>query len=306
MKLRILFSSFVLLVFPLCMQAAAVSPATLDLSGNRGEAVDSTFTVINAQATEQTYYLDILSFTAKDNSGEPQFSNKKTTDELAKWIQFGSDHIVVPAQSKVDVPFSIHIPSDAISRSYQSAVTISGAPSEVVAANGAVVEAKTAILVFVTVNGETVKKVALLDFTSSAKGTQSNFNQTFTFRIQNQGNVYFIPTGTIEMKDSFGRMIYQTQVNADKSRVLPNLTRSFTASLVNHPQDWMQSIKDQASLFTIGPITSHLELNLGDGFQSIQATTSFNYIPYQLLVTVFVVLLILFIGYYSLSKRKRT
>lgn len=305
MKLRISLISFVLLAFPLCMQAAAVSPATLDLVGNRGETVASMFTVINAQPTEQTYYLDTLSFTAKDNSGEPQFANKKTTDELAKWIQFDSDHIVIPAQSKVDVPFTIHVPADASSGSFQSAVTVSSAPSEVVATNGAVVEAKTAILVFLTVNGDTIKKAALLDFTSSAKGTQSNFNQIFTFRIQNQGNVYFIPTGTIEMKDVFGRMIYQTQVNEDKSRVLPNLTRSFTASLVNHSQDWMQSIKDQASLFTIGPITSTLKLNLGDGFQPIQATTSFNYIPYQLLVTVLVVLLILFIGYYSLSKRKR-
>ena len=305
MKLRISLISFALLAFPFCMQAAAVSPATLDLVGNRGETVDSSFTVINAQSTDQTYFFDTLSFSAKDNSGEPQFANKKTTDELAKWIQFNSDQIVVPAQSKADIPFSIHIPADASSGSFQSAITVSGAPSEIVATNGAVVEAKTAILVFLTVNGDTIKKAALLDFTSNAQKMQSNLNQTLTFRIQNQGNVYFVPTGRVEMRDMFGRLLYQTIVNEDKSRVLPNLTRSFTTSVIDQSKGWITTIQNQASIFAMGPITTTLHLNPGDGFQPIQSTSSFWYVPYQLLATLLVAIAILLLGYYSLSKRKR-
>lgn len=287
------------------MRAAAVSPATLDLSGNRGEIIDSKFTVINAQSTDQTYYLDTLSFSAKDNSGEPQFASVKTNDELAKWIQFSSDRINVPARSKVDVPFSVHLPADTKSGSFQTAITVSNAPSEIVATNGAVVEAKTAILVFLTVNGESIKKAALLDFTTNVKGIQSNLRQTFIYRLQNQGNVYFIPNGVIEIKDIFGRVVYMIDANAEKNRVLPNSTRSFMASVDDKSLGWMQTIRNQASLFAFGPLTSTLQLNFGDGFQPVHASTSFWYVPYQLLLTVLVVIVAVMTGYYSLSKRKR-
>lgn len=287
------------------MRAAAVSPATLDLSGNRGEIIDSKFTVINAQSTDQTYYLGTLSFSAKDHSGEPQFASVKTNDELANWIQFSSDRINVPARSKVDVPFSVHLPADAKSGSFQAAITVSSAPSEIVATNGAVVEAKTAILLFLTVNGESIKKAALLDFTTNIKGIQSNLHQTFVYRLQNQGNVYFIPNGVIEIKDIFGRVVYKIDANADKSRVLPNSTRSFMASVDDTSQGWMQIIKNQSRLFVFGPLTSTLQLNFGDGFPSVHASTSFWYVPYQLLVTVLIVIMAVITGYYSLSKRKR-
>ncbi len=287
------------------MQAAAVSPATLDLAGNRGEVVSSTFTIINTQSSAQTYYLDTLSFSAKNNSGEPLFSSVKSNDELSKWIQLPSTQIDVPPRSKIDVPFSIHIPADAASQSFQSAITVSDAPSEIVATNGAIIQAKTAILIFLTVNGALIKKGALLDFLSDIKGLRSNLDQTFTYRIQNQGNVYFVPTGTITLKDVFGRSIYEIKTNTDKSRVLPNSTRSFSTTIDDASHGWIQTIRNQARVFTIGPVTSVLQLNLGEGFKPIQATTSFWYFPFQLLLTCLSVIVLVIVGYSLLSNRKR-
>lgn len=183
-----------------------------------------TFTVINTQTNSQTYYLDTLSFKAKGESGEPEYISK---DNLAKWIQFPAESVLVPANSKADVPFKIMIPSDITSGSYQSAITISSAPSEVVATNGAIVEAKTAILLFLNVKGESNKKVVLLDFLGNTDGIQTDLQQSYTFRIQNQGNVYSVPEGSIEIKDVFGRVLSKKQINESKYRILPQSTRTF-------------------------------------------------------------------------------
>ncbi|OGL62265.1 hypothetical protein A2839_04525 [Candidatus Uhrbacteria bacterium RIFCSPHIGHO2_01_FULL_47_10] len=305
MKLRALITSLILFAIPLCMHAAAVSPATIDLVGGRGESIPSAFTVINTQTTSQTYYLDTLSFTGKDESGEPQFSSDALDDGLSKWIVFLSDRVVVPARSKVEVPFTVQVPADVASGTYQSAITVSSAPTEVVATNGAIIEAKTAILVFLNVKGDSVKKAALLDFLPSGKGIRTNLHQTVTYRIQNQGNVYTIPEGTIELKDLFGRTLQIRDANEAKHRVLPMSTRSISVTS-QKPNRFLTILQDQTRLFAIGPIQATLSVNLGEGFDPIRATTSFWYIPYQLLLTSLFFLGLVFLGYRYISKIKKT
>lgn len=305
MKLRTALFSLLLFALPLSMQAAAVFPATIDLMGTRGEVTQATFTIINTQAVEQTYYLGTMPFKAKDESGEPLFLADSPIDGLSKWIQFSSDHISVPARSQVDVPFTMNIPTDVLAQSYQSAITVSSAPAEVVATNGAIIEAKTAILVFLTVKGDSIKKVALLDFKSATNGFLSTLRESFTFRIQNQGNVYAIPEGTIDFTDVFGRKILSLNANIAKHRILPMTTRSFDVT-GEKISGWMNILKDQVQTFAIGPVRATLSLNSGDGFPHIQAEISFWYVPYQLILTSLATIALLLFGYWSISKHKKT
>lgn len=305
MKLRVILISLILFALPHFMYAAAISPAMMDIEGARGETVTATFTVINTQGTDQTYYLDTLSFQAKDESGEPKFLTEETSDNLSKWVSFPVDQIVVPARSKVDVPFTVQIPADVTSGSYHTAITVSSAPAEVVATNGAIIEAKTATLVFLLIKGETTKKVALLDFVSGGKWIQSNLRQTFTYRLQNQGNVYAIPEGQIVLRDLFGRELRSIDANEEKQRVLPATTRSFQAT-DQKVTGFLDILSDQAKHFSLGPVTATLFVNFGDGFEPVHATTSFWYVPYQLILSVLLLASLLVIGYQTLSKHKKT
>ena len=169
MKFRIFISSIAFLLIPFSLYAATISPPTLDLQASRGETIASMFTVINTSAMEQNYFLGTMTFQPKDETGAPQFLETATKENLTKWILFPADHITVPANSKVDVPFQVVVPTGAASASYESAITVASAPTDVVATNGAIIEAKTATLVFLTVKGESTKKAALLDFKSDSK-----------------------------------------------------------------------------------------------------------------------------------------
>jgi hypothetical protein len=305
MNVRTILPSLILFALPHLAYAAAVSPAVIDLEGGRGEEVEAAFTVINTQATDQTYYLDTLSFQAKDETGEPRFLTEETSNDLSTWVSFPLDQISVPARSKVDVPFSVQIPVDVSSGSYQSAITVSSAPAEVVATNGAIIEAKTAILVFLLIKGETTKKVALLDFVSKDKSIRSDVHTSFTFRLQNQGNVYAVPEGQIVLKDLFGRKLGAIDINETKQRILPATTRSFQAS-DQKAVGFLDVLKDQMNHFSIGPVIATLSINFGEGFEPIQTTTSFWYVPHQLILSVFLFVGLLTVGYQILSKHKKT
>ena len=151
---------------PTMVSAIAATPALIELSLDRGESVEETISVINAHASERTYYVGTVSFEAGQEDGTPQFFSESTNpDRLENWISFDSNQFIVPANSRAEIPFKVNVPNDIPSGGYYGAVTISPAPADIVATNGAIIEAKTAVLVLVTVEGETTQQAELLDLT---------------------------------------------------------------------------------------------------------------------------------------------
>lgn len=306
MTRRIFFSSIALALIPFSASAASISPAMIDLKAGRGETISSEFTVINTGAAEQKYFLDTVSFTSKDETGTPKFFENGNGNDLAKWIQFPSAEISVPARSKAVVPFQVIVPSDVTAGNHEAAITVSRAPSDIVATNGAIIEAKTALLVFLTIKGETIKQVSLLDFIDSLSNQwRSELSGNFSYRIQNQGNVYAVPNGTIELKDLFGRVLLKADANPTGGRILPNSTRKFEVGIGNAQKGLFQRIKTQIRTFSIGPITSELSLQLGEGFKPIRAQATFWYIPYETIGIIFLGFVVMILIYRMLSKKTR-
>jgi len=134
--------------FPLKMHAAAIAPSTIDLTGERGKVTNGAFTVLNTQGQDQTYFIGLMPFGASGETGEPRFMQKDQSAPISKWITFSEDQLIIPARSKAEVTFRVTVPADAEAGTYQMGITVATTPSEVVATNGAVIEAKTASLLF--------------------------------------------------------------------------------------------------------------------------------------------------------------
>ncbi len=281
--------------------AFGVSPATLDLSGSRAETVDGTFTVVNASTAEQTYYLSTLKFGPGEQSGTPAFIPYDVDHSgLPEWIAFPHAAVSVAAQSKADVPFTVRIPSGIESGSYYAAVTVSTTPSELVATNGATVEAKTAVLVFLTVEGETVGKAAVLDFVTPDGPIMTVHDLSYAFRVQNQGNVVIAPKSAIVVKDLFGRTVYTKDGNADAGRVFPGTTRTFSDELIERPSSFIATAQRQWDLFAVGPVTATL---LVEGVDS-RLTIHYWMLPWQLLACFAGALILLKLIWNGLRRKK--
>lgn len=286
---------------PFRVLAFAIAPATLDLSGQRGETIKDTIAVINNGSAEQTYYLGTLKFIPGESS-TPSFIPFETDHSgLPEWIAFPVKIVTIPANTKVDVPFTVTIPQDVPSGTVYGAITVSTTPSDVVAANGATIEAKMASLLFVTVEGETVEKLALLDFASS-NGADGPFDlaRQFAFRLQNQGNVAIVPTGTVTLTDAFGRVVATQTVNEEASRVLPLTTRSFSGTVGTNPIGFVETVRSQLASFAIGPINATLTVTSGS--QTLSKSFSYWMIPVQLLLTAAMAVVILLVFSKLLSR----
>ncbi len=289
---------------PQSVFAFAVSPASIDIYGARNEVIERTVTVVNTSVAEQTYYLATLKFVAGKSSGSPEFIPYETDHSgLPEWISFPVNTVTIPARTKVDVPFKVSIPSGIESGSYFAAVTISTTPSEVVATNGASIEAKTAVLLFVTVSGETIEKLALLDFVTPDDQIQTLHDVSYAFRLQNQGNVVVKPTATITVKDIFNRTVLVKNVNTEEGRVLPGSTRTFSGELETVPDGFLETVFKQFKLFAVGPVKATLSVQYGVNEQT--AEISYWMFPWQLLICMAVDVMILILIWKGIVKLKR-
>lgn len=283
-RLISLLCAVVLLWIPYRALAFAIAPATLDLSGKRGETISGSIAVINDGSAEQTYTLGAIKF-AHGESSTPSFIPFETDHSgLPEWIAFPVRTIAVPASTKVDVPFTVTIPQDVASGTVYAAITVSQGTASVAAINGATINAKMASLLFVTVEGETIEKIALLDLASSNSADGPfDLARQFVFRVQNQGNVASVPTGTVTLVDAFGRTIASQPINEEGGRVLPMTTRTFSGTIGPQPHGIVETVRSQISSFAIGPVTATLTVVAGT--QTLTKSFSYWMVPLHLSLT---------------------
>lgn len=299
------FSTFIcalaLLLSPLFAHAAAVSPSVIELASSLGSVIDSSFTIFNTGASEQVYFLDLLAFEPNSEDGTPVFTSEASDpNELLSWINFPVREVSVPAQSKVDVPFNVAVPDDVASGSYYGAITVSTAPSDIVASNGAMIEAKIAILVFLIIEGETVEKLELLDFSVSQSDSSLPLG-TSQYRLQNQGNVHLIPAGEIVFTGFFGQTIGVVNANESEGRILPSSTRTYEVAF-NGDMSWLASAGYQLRHLSIGPVTADLTLTYGEA-ETLKAQTVLWVIPWQLMSLLVAGVLVIVLFYKKIAKR---
>ena len=278
------FCAVVLLWMPFRALAFAIAPATLDLSGKRGETIEDSIAVINNGSAEQTYDLGTLKFVPGDAS-TPSFIPFETDHSgLPEWIAFPVKTVTIPANTKVDVPFTVTIPQDVPSGTVYSAITVSTGSSNTVASNGTTIAAKMASLLFVTVEGETVERLSLLDLSSSNEADGPfELSRQFAFRVQNQGNVASVPTGTITLTDSLGHIVASQSINEEGGRVLPMTTRSFSGSIGPNPNGFVETVRSQLTNFVAGPVSATLTISTGT--QTLTKSFSYWVIPLHLILT---------------------
>ncbi|MCR4314058.1 MAG: hypothetical protein NUV84_02325 [Candidatus Uhrbacteria bacterium] len=291
-----------LLLSPALIRAAAISPSIVELTSSPGETVESSFTILNTGVSEQTYFIDLLAFEPSEEDGTPVFTSGEISENsFLSWMKFPIREVSVPELSKVDVPFSIVVPDDIPAGSYYGAMTVSTAPTEIVAANGAIIEAKTAILVFLTVRGETTEKLELLDFMIEQTDSTLPFG-ILRYRVQNQGNVHLIPEGEVKLTGLFGQEIASLNANESKGRVLPSSTRTYEIPFGSKDVRWLDRAGYQLKHLLFGPVTAQLTLTYGQT-GSLTSQTTIWVIPVELLAILGSGMLVVLLLFHKLKKQ---
>jgi len=280
---QLIITSFVLMnLSTVSAQAVAITPAVIELSGARGETVSTNIALSNISEQTETYYLSMLKFEPKDETGSPQFIPAEIDNEgLPEWVRFPERVVTISPSATSTISIDIAIPSDVESGSYFAAVVASESSAEI--DSNVVVESMTATLLMLTIEGENEENLAIAEFTSS--GTTNRLPIEFTYTVQNQGNVYLQPIGMIRVYDLLGKEVTAFPVNTAGGRILPMTNRVYEAEWTRNKivgDGFMDEVTNEWKNFGLGRYKAELELTYGSDQTIVTQKTVFWIIPWHL------------------------
>jgi hypothetical protein len=137
-----------------------------------------------------------------DTSGSIAFlGNNEQNKSVGNWIKISEEKVDVPAQKGRKVPFTINIPGDTKSGEYSAGIIVTPVSSDSTK-SGVAVSSRSAITVYITVQGDLKVDNKISDF-SAINPKQDNFavevdkrgfitqeNMVIKFKGENLGNIY--------------------------------------------------------------------------------------------------------------------
>jgi hypothetical protein len=305
-----------------------VSPRK-DYTIQPGKAINDTLYISNLSLRQDLLVsIRLLEFGAKDESGTPALQLDENAPQapwsLKPFMQVASN-VRVAAGKSVNLPITITIPQSQGAGSYYSAVEYTAQNPET--KERVNISASTVSLVFVTVPGNTKEQLALKQFgayAGDATGLTGTFvaasfgaaPKEFAYRLENSGNVAERPSGSIVVRNMFGRTVKEIEdANPKKQLVLIGQTRriqvcmqsSVLESKAPTGQETKQTVCEDPGLWP-GRYTAEMALYYGlngNTTQEVVARTSFWYIPWWSLVGLGVVVLLI-VGLVWLIRRAFT
>lgn len=287
-----------------------------DYTVQPGKTISDTVYISNLSLTQDLQVdMKMIDFGAQNETGAPALQLNddagSTPWSLKPFIKL-PPQVKIPAGKSTNVPISITIPASQGAGSYYSAIQYTAVNPET--KQKVNISAASASLVFVTVPGETKEQLILKQFGAwqSAKdqidGTFKSFffgsPKEFAYRLSNNGNVAEQASGSLVIKNMFGRTAIEVEdANPKKQLVLIGQTRRIQAcikpSVLNsqdpNGQAAPQNVCDDPGLWP-GRYTAQIALYYGlngNNTQQIVATASFWYLPWWSIVGCIVLILVL-------------
>lgn len=256
-------------------QGLQISPTRQEFNASRGDILTINLKVMNVTASDLVYSTSVADFSAKDESGSPSINLDSNLGDMASiktWVDTIPSFKLAAHQS-LEITARVTIPDNAEPGGHYGVLSFSGMSPEL-QGTGVGLSASTGMLLLIRVDGDVVEKASLSSFFTSIGDSQTSFFENgpigFVTRIKNEGNIHIKPTGKIEIRDMFGGITKQIDVNADSSNVLPDSIRKFDSSI---PDKWL-----------FGLYTANLTLGYGTTGQAITSTISFWVIPYKIIL----------------------
>lgn len=284
--------------------ALTISPARIEISGDPGTTITKEITLLNdSKSGEETYYVSYSNFEAQGETGSPLFVEPK--GDLGTWMDAGQSVILKANESK-KIILTINIPTDAYSGGHFAVVFFGNNPS---GDGGQVsVGAKTGTLILLTVNGDVLEAGGLSSFnTQNHKFFYNSLPINLEYRWKNDGNDRVKPEGKVTIRNTFYIPVAKIDANAVSGNILPHSTRMFNIEWLKYkadknemtPPSFIGSFFDRVDYqwknFAVGLYFAKLDLAYGAQGNHSSKIALFFVFPWQLLLIVFIILIIVFI-----------
>lgn len=289
-----------------------VSPVSFNYSPRPGDVIKEKVSVHNNTSAPLTLNLSVNKMVV-DEKGNVAPEEMPASDPATGWIKFNSPKIVTPVKEWYEVPFTITIPADAAYGNYFALVF--SPPSGQPDVGTTVVQGNILVPILLNVQKEgAIRQASITEFKVKNFVTQY-LPVDFFVSVKNTGNVHVHPRGNIFIRGSNQKDLAVLEVNAGQSNILPEASRTFTASwndgfLVRDASNHLSINWNKLTDFRLGKYSAYVLLAYDDGLRDvpIESTLTFWVFPYAavavILIAVGFVTFIIIYGFRSLVKKE--
>jgi len=234
--------------------ASAASSSALSIAPKKnyviepGNSVQDKLNIANLdRSTPLNLTLRVIDFSFTGNGGTPKLfldtNRPQTTWSLRSYLEVPQTVTIEPGQSK-QVDLNLAIPKGHGAGSYYSAIVYSSGSGQ---GGNIGLNASGVTLVFVNIPGkvkEDLKFTHLGAYDRSAQGDISGYHyfnttmpDTIGHTLKNNGNVVEAPSGSITLRDIFGRTTTINELNPSGALALIGQERTFTSCIKLKSED---------------------------------------------------------------------
>ena len=296
------------------------SPLPIKIATEPGKHVETELRIKNQGNEAEGINVGLMKFKGNSKTGVADLLDLEKNDPVAAWVHFTPQQFLAQPDVWYTIKMTIDVPSTA-SLGYYLAATFS--PASVPGGrNVTTLKGSAATLVLLNVKGANEqRKLTISDFTSQHK-VYEYLPASFTVKVHNQGNVYISPVGNVFITKG-AKSVSTLDFNDAGGSVLPDSTRNFELQwrsgfpvFQDHLEDGKtvvtkkgnkQDLKwnfTQINKFRFGKYTAKLLIAYDDGTRDVplQSTLSFWVIPWKLMIVVFLILLVIGFGVFTLIR----
>lgn len=224
-----------------------------------------------------------------ENAPQPRNNFKNLVGELP-------DVTLEPLQKK-EIPVNISIPADASSGGYYGAIRF--LPVDTEGDGNVALTASVGTIVLIRVPGDLEERLNLTQLSASQEGSTKSFftggDVSVATRLENVGNIHVQPFGKVHVKDMFGNVVQEFELNSTEPRanILPDSIRRFENDINKPDRGW----------FGRYTITANIGYSQGSG-DLITASSSFWYLPVWFLIVLLLVIILIVGGVFWFMNRR--
>ncbi len=301
------------------------SPVAVDLTAKPGSSVSTNLEVQNNAPTPVTVNVQLDEFKAANNNGQASIFTPPASDPSVGWVKFSQNSFVAEPGVWNRVGMTIDVPSTA-AYGYYYAVLFEP-QTAIPGAQNPNSKVKGANAVFVLLDAHVPGEKNTLQVTSfkSDKSVYQYLPANFSVTVRNTGNIYTIPEGNIFISRSkTGPAIASMPINSGDGNILPSSNRNFSTTWSDgfpvyvtkkidgqivsdkngQPEEQLHWNISGISKFRFGKYYAHLVLVYKNGNQDIpvNAEVSFWVIPWILLAVLFLLIVLILFGVWTVMK----
>lgn len=281
-----------------------ISPTRTQLSIVPGDSQEITQTVRNVTQGAVTVQPTLNDFESDGVTGQPKLignPNEISAYSLREFISLPDDFDLQPDEER-EVTISVNVPDTASPGAYFGSVLYRASPQGASNDGQVALVASVGSLVLLEVPGDITERIQINDISAYL---DDNSGSIFTkkpnqigIEIENLGNSFSQPFGTVNVKDWRGNDVFNYELNNTQPRgnILPESTRLFLDELMNvetKTVNGQEEITKTSPLTWPGRYTITGYISHSTSGEIFTVTTSFWYIPVWLIVALMVLLVVI-------------